>query len=113
PPGILFAGPFELEAFSGNDVLNNAGDQMVIDGPGNWPLEGGSCSTFQPTGNGFGYTAGGTGAVGLRVTAANAVVDAEFETWFHDPPEPGIDYAVDAGFSSVDATNPCTGPFPP
>jgi hypothetical protein len=111
PGGLWFQGPFNLQAFSGNSVNNNLGDQLVIGGASNWLLGGGGACPHVTGGqtNGFlGYTAP---AVGIRVTVPGATVTANYDDWQNAPPTAAVDYVVAAG-STLDAANACGTSFP-
>jgi hypothetical protein len=101
--GLWFEGTFGLTAFSGNQVAYNFGDQLLISAPGNWVVAGSSCTqTGENAFQGAGFM-----SAGVRVTVPNANVDAEYDVWTNAPPVAGVDYAVDAGFSTIDVTNSC------
>ncbi len=104
-PGIWFQQPFSLATFTGNLISSNNGDGLLISAPGTWSVGGSSCTTATfPSGN---ELQASTGYAGLRVSVSGATVDAEYDIWNHNPPIAGADYAVDAGASTIDATNPC------
>jgi len=105
--GLWFQGTFSLTAFSGNQVAYNFGDQLLISAPGNWVVAGSSCTqTGENAFQGAGFM-----SAGVRVTVPNANVDAEYDVWSNAPPIAGVDYAVDAGFSTIDVTNSCGTSF--